>query len=99
MAYTPQPQIGPRFGAPSDYVSSISVLYEQGVTAQIGTPTVTVTEVDVNGNVFRASGLTVPTAGDAGYAKGCVFIKTNGGAGTTFYVNEGTATVAAFAGK
>jgi hypothetical protein len=99
MAYTPKPNPNPLAGNPADYVSAVTVLYEQGVTAQIGTPTVTVNELDVTGNVLRASGATVPTAGDAGFAKGCVFIKTNGGAGTTFYVNEGTATSAAFAGK
>ena len=35
-------------------------------------------------------GATVPTDADVGYAKGCIFIQTDGVAGTTFYVNEGT---------
>ena len=49
-------------------------------------------------DVLRAFGATVPSAA-AGYAKGCVFIKTNGGANTTLYINEGTATTSAFAAK
>ena len=36
------------------------------------------------------SGTTVPTDATVGYAKGCLFIKTDGGAGTTWYLNEGT---------
>lgn len=35
-------------------------------------------------------GTSVPTDNTAGYAKGCLFQKTNGGVGTTLYVNEGT---------
>jgi len=35
-------------------------------------------------------GETVPTDGVAGYVTGCLFIKTNGGDGTSIYVNEGT---------
>ena len=38
-------------------------------------------------DVLRASGATNPSA-VAGYAKGCIFINTAGGAKTTFYVNE-----------
>jgi len=41
-------------------------------------------------------GTTVPTDGAVGYAKGCIFIKTDGSAGTTFYVNEGTSASADF---
>ena len=36
------------------------------------------------------SGTTVPTDGTAGYQTGCLFMKTNGIAGTSIYVNEGT---------
>jgi len=39
----------------------------------------------------HASGTTVPTDASEGYAKGCVFIKTDGGVNTTLYVNVGTA--------
>jgi hypothetical protein len=39
-----------------------------------------------------ARGTTVPTDATAGYAKGCFFMKSNGGEGTTFYINEGSET-------
>ena len=45
---------------------------------------------DQIGNVLIVCGNTVPTDGTAGYATGCLFIKLNGGAGTSMYANEGT---------
>lgn len=42
--------------------------------------------------VLFAHGPTVPTDGTAGYATGCLFQHTDGGAGTALYCNEGTAT-------
>lgn len=52
---------------------------------------VSVREYDVSGNIYRVEGSTLPTDGDAGYSVGSIFVKTNGGVGTVFYVNEGTA--------
>jgi hypothetical protein len=37
-------------------------------------------------------GTTVPTDTTAGYPKGAIFLKTDGGANTTLYVNEGSST-------
>lgn len=37
-----------------------------------------------------ASGTEVPTAGEKGYATGCIFQHTDGGAGDALYVNTGT---------
>ena len=45
--------------------------------------------------ILLAYGITVPGA-VAGYAIGCIFIHTDGTAGTTLYANEGTAAVADF---
>jgi hypothetical protein len=39
--------------------------------------------------MLYAHGAAVPTDGDAGYATGCVFAHTDGGAATALYVNEG----------
>lgn len=39
-----------------------------------------------------AFGTTVPADGQAGYATGCLFQHTDGGAGTALYCNEGTNT-------
>lgn len=53
---------------------------------------VTTVTQDENGKITIAKGATVPTDATAGYAKGCIFIDTNGGVSSTFYVNEGDAT-------
>jgi hypothetical protein len=53
---------------------------------------VKVLEYDVNGNIYRAQGATVPTDGDAGYAIGCIFMDTDGGINLTSYVNDGSTT-------
>ena len=42
--------------------------------------------------IIQAAGDTVPSDGASGYATGCLFQHTNGGAGTSLYVNEGTNT-------
>jgi hypothetical protein len=45
---------------------------------------------------FDLRGDTVPTDGTAGYATGCTFRKTDGAAGSSFYVNQGTNESCAF---
>jgi hypothetical protein len=78
-------------------VSEVTTLRKAGVAQKVGTPSsVTVLEVDSSNNVTVAKGTTVPTATDAGFATGCFFIKTTGGAGTTIYINEGSATSCSF---
>lgn len=52
--------------------------------------------LDENGDGILCKGTTVPAATTAGYAKGCIFIKTNGTAGTIYYINEGSNTSCAF---
>jgi hypothetical protein len=49
-----------------------------------------------NGDFIIVAGTTVPTDGAAGYATGCLFMQTDGGAGTSLYVNEGTNSSANF---
>ena len=67
-----------------------------GETLKPGSTTVvSVLETDINGNVLKASGTTVPSA-EAGYAVGAEFIKTNGTAGLIRYVNEGTTSSCVF---
>ena len=46
----------------------------------------------VNGleGYLMASGDTVPTDGESGFATGCYFAHTDGGNGTAAYINEGT---------
>lgn len=84
-------------GLPFGNSSGIKVVRYLGFTVKVGTPLVEVLAIDKNGMVLESRGATVPTAADAGYAKGSRFIKTDGGAGTTWYVNEGSETSASFA--
>lgn len=65
---------------------------KSGLSAVVGTPTVLVKEVNVDGYVTEAEGATVPSDADAGYAKGCKFTKTDGGVGSTVFYNEGSET-------
>lgn len=51
---------------------------------------------DDGDNLRLASGTTVPADGTAGYVTGCLFLHTDGSAGTTNYQNEGTAASSAF---
>jgi hypothetical protein len=46
--------------------------------------------LSTNQGVLSASGLIVPVDGTAGYQTGCIFQHTDGGDGTSLYVNEGT---------
>lgn len=55
-----------------------------------GSTAVTVLAKDESGMVREAKGTTVPTDTEAGFAKGCKFVKTNGGVATTIYYNEGS---------
>jgi hypothetical protein len=62
-----------------------------------GATAVTVLEKDSADKVLRATGTTVPGDGEAGYSKGCLFIDTDVGAGTTgVYENVGTTTACNF---
>ncbi len=80
----------------ADHTSFVDVRGEVGVTLTVGTPSVKVLQVDDSGNVRYCTGATVPSNADAGYAQGCIFVNTAGGAGTTLYVNEGSAMSATF---
>jgi hypothetical protein len=76
--------------------STVDVLQTRGDTYAPGTTAVAVLDKDVSGYVTRASGTTVPSDGEAGYLKGCLFLHTDGGIGTSLYVNEGSITTADF---
>lgn len=47
-------------------------------------------------DAILATGTTVPADATAGYAPGCPFIHNDGGSGTSFYINEGTASSSDF---
>lgn len=52
--------------------------------------------LDPLGKIVWLRGTTVPTDTTAGYATGCVFVKTDGGVGTSYYINEGTSSSSDF---
>jgi hypothetical protein len=53
----------------------------------------------IDGEITFVRGDTVPSDASTGYAKGCMFIKTDGGAGSTLYINEGTSSSSDFNAK
>ena len=53
----------------------------------------------VTGGLLQASGDTVPADGTAGYLTGCIFQHTDGGVGSSLYVNEGSVTSSDFNAK
>lgn len=62
-----------------------------GKVTTINSQSIRVYDRDENGNVLFCSGLAFPTDAGAGYAKGCLFIDTDVGAGTSgLYKNDGT---------
>ena len=61
-------------------------------TIGVSKTAVTVLEYDVDSQISRCLGATKPTDGDAGYATGCIFMNTTGGASQTSYVNDGSKT-------
>lgn len=68
-----------------------------GDSVKVGaTTTVTVLARDPSGFVLHARGTTVPSDGEAGYAIGCKFDKTNGSVATAVYFNEGSSTTCDF---
>ena len=67
-----------------------------GEDRTVGTPSVRVLQYDRDGKVLMATGNTVPTDGDAGYAIGCLFIDNNAADDSILLVNEGTTTSADF---
>lgn len=79
-------------------VSTATIRQTVGSAKKVGTPTsVTVLSVDSSGNVTSAKGTTVPTNADAGFAKGCLFTKTDQVDGThPIYENTGSATACTF---
>lgn len=62
-----------------------------GNAETINSQSITVLEKDASGNVLRCTGTVTITDAGSGFAKGCLYIKTNVGAGTTgVYENVGT---------
>lgn len=70
---------------------SIDWLKLLGISSLVGAETIDVLFRDSDGDILYASGLTKPTDTTDGYAKGCLFIKTDAAAGSkSLYENTGT---------
>jgi len=68
-----------------------------GHNRTINSIAVKVLEYDGDGNILKASGTTVPTADSVGFAKECLFIKTDAADGTKgLYSNQGTTLLSDF---
>lgn len=67
-----------------------------GLADTVDGVTCTVIHQNAAGEVTMASGADVPADAKAGFAKGCMFIQTDGGVGTVLYINEGSAASADF---
>ena len=62
-----------------------------GIPCSTGTQSITVLLRDATNKILLATGTTVPTDNDTLFAKGCLFIDTDVGTGTSgLYVNVGT---------
>lgn len=68
---------------------SVGQLIMVGISTDILTDTVLVLARNAVGDMILCSGGTVPTPGDAGFAIGCIFVKSNAG---TIYLNTGAGT-------
>ena len=60
-----------------------------GREATINSQTIDQILQDVAGDLLICRGAVVPTDAGLGYAEGCIFLKTGGGVGDMFFVNEG----------
>ncbi|MFA5395228.1 MAG: hypothetical protein WC346_04340 [Methanogenium sp.] len=68
-----------------------------GHVREVNDVEMTVLEYDGDSKILLASGTTVPTADSSGFAKGCLFIKTDAADGTKgLYENQGTTTASDF---
>jgi hypothetical protein len=68
-----------------------------GIPNSMGSQSITVLLKDATEKILLATGTTLPTDGDAIFAKGCLFIDTDVATGTSgLYTNVGTSTSCVF---
>lgn len=84
-------------GLPEKASSRLKGLKLAGLQLSVGAVEFSVLLRDPANHVLLAVGTTLPADGGAGFAKGCLFIDTDVGAGTSgLYVNIGTTTACNF---
>jgi len=81
----------------TDFTTNFNTIQFDGASFLIGAETVNVLWRNSDGDIFLASGTTVPTDATAGYGKGAMFFDTDAtSTGSVFWVNEGSATSCKF---
>lgn len=76
---------------PANSSTGYNVVELDGQVAIAGTESVVGLLANSSGDLLLATGTTVPSNGQAGFAKGCLFIDTDVAAGTTgLNCNKGT---------
>lgn len=77
--------------------SNFNAVQMDGSAETINSQAITGYIADTNGDLLLATGTVTVTDGSSGYAKGCLYIKTDVATGTTgLYCNKGTKTASAF---
>lgn len=78
-------------------VTNYNILQYDGTNRTINTVTISVQQLDPDGNILGCSGTTIPLDGSAGFAKGGEFLLTNQSSGfSASYKNLGTTTSCLF---
>jgi hypothetical protein len=83
--------------SPGKGATNVNVIQTDGYAEVVNSISIAVLRRDSNGDILECSGTTVPTDASSGYAKGCIFLKTD--VATTFigrYENVGTSTSSLF---
>lgn len=81
----------------TDFTTNFNTIQFDGAIFKMGAETVRVLWRNSDGDIFLASGDTVPTDATAGYGKGAMFFDTDAtSTGSVFWVNEGSATSSKF---
>ena len=82
---------------PKNFTTNLNVLQLDGATETINSQSIKVLMRDSNQDVLMCSGTVTITDTSSGYAKSCLYIKTDVADGTgALYLNKGTNTSSAF---
>ena len=78
-------------------ITSYNAVQLDGAAETVNSVAITVYLANKNGDILLCDGTTIPTDTSSGYAKGCIFNKTDVATGTGgTYLNKGTNTSSAF---
>lgn len=82
---------------PKNFTTNYNVIQLDGATETINSQSIEVLMRDKNQDILMCRGTVTVTDSGSGYAKGCMYIKTDVATGTGgMYLNKGTNTACAF---